>query len=67
MRRVEQEYGKPLEQVIRELYVDHDRLQADVARELGVSGPTLSIWMLKLGIPARRWALPNESPRETAA
>lgn len=59
MREVETRLGKPVEEIIRELYIDRDMLQADVAAELGISGPTLSIWMLKLGIPARRYAHPE--------
>lgn len=53
MQLVEARLGRPLEDVIRELYVDQGRMQREVAKTLGIDTGTLSRWMRELGIDAR--------------
>lgn len=45
--------GRPLEDVITQLYVDHGLMQREVASQLGIDTGTLSRWMRELGIVAR--------------
>jgi DNA-binding XRE family transcriptional regulator len=42
--------GRPVEDVLRELYVDQRRSQADVAQELGISRMTVAMWLREFGI-----------------
>ena len=53
MRLVEERHGKPIEQLIRELYIDGGLTLADTGASLGVDGSAVSRWMAQLGIPAR--------------
>lgn len=55
MRRVEERFQRPLEQLLPEL-VNEKGLTA-AAEELGVSKATVGYWMLKMGISVRRVAL----------
>lgn len=48
MRQIELEFGRPIEEVLEELYAQH-RTQNAVARVLGISQGTLNTWLLKLG------------------
>lgn len=52
MLLVEARLGRPVEDVIREIY-DRGGMQKDVADALGVEGSTVSRWMRELGIEAR--------------
>lgn len=59
MLRVENEHGRPLEELLPER-VNEIGLSA-TAGELGVSKATLGYWLLKLGISVRRIAVsPDE-------
>jgi transcriptional regulator with PAS, ATPase and Fis domain len=49
MIEIQQERGKPLKQVIKDLWEEHGSQQA-VADELGVTQGTISLWMLRLGL-----------------
>lgn len=42
--------GKPLDQVLTELYVDQKLSQADVATELGVTRMTVAMWLREFGV-----------------
>ena len=53
MRMVEGRTGKPIEQTIREEYVEAGRTMDAIAADLGISTGALSRWMVALGIPAR--------------
>jgi transposase-like protein len=48
MAEVETKFGQPIEEVIENLFAQC-KSQSEVARELGISQPTLSVWLLKLG------------------
>lgn len=54
MQLVEIRLGRPLEEVIRELYIDQGLSARQVAAELGTTQPTVTRWMARLGIPARK-------------
>lgn len=49
MELIQQERGKPLKQILKELWETHESQQA-VADELGVSQGTISLWMVRLGL-----------------
>lgn len=53
MRMVETQQGRPLEELITELYDQQGLTQKQVAARLGISEGALSRWMVTLGIPAR--------------
>lgn len=55
MRNVEEQQGRPLEQLVPELVNQIGMSRA--AQQLGVSPATLGYWMLKMGIQYRRVAL----------
>lgn len=48
MRQIEIKYGRPIEEVLEQLYAQH-RTQTAVAQALGISQGTLNTWLLKLG------------------
>ncbi len=52
MQLVEARLGRPVEDVIREVY-DAGGMQKDVANALGIEVSTVSRWMAYLGIDAR--------------
>lgn len=54
MQVLQAELGRPLEDVIRERYVDEGATLQELADELGVGESTLSRWLTQLGIQARR-------------
>lgn len=53
MQITEHRLGRPLEDVLRELYVDEGLTVKQVAARLGVSSASISRWMSELGIEAR--------------
>lgn len=53
MQVTEARLGRPLEEVLRELYVDRGMTQKQVGVELGVDASTVNRWMRELGIEAR--------------
>jgi hypothetical protein len=62
MREIEAKQGRPIAEVIRELYAKHAgeaRIQETVARELGISQPTLSLWLTKLRLTQRIVVVPD--------
>lgn len=55
MLQVEEKFQRPLERLLPEMVNQHGLSHA--ATELGLSTPTMSYWMLKLGISYRKVAL----------
>lgn len=53
MRAIEERTGRPIEDVIRELYVERGMTMRAAAAELGIATGALSRWMVALDIPAR--------------
>lgn len=54
MQLAEARLGRPLADVLRELYVDQGLVQREVAERLGVDTSTISEWLTRVGIEARR-------------
>lgn len=52
MQQIERERGKPITEVLRELYTLYGS-QTAVAHALGVNQGTLSVWLVKLGLEQR--------------
>jgi DNA-binding XRE family transcriptional regulator len=42
--------GRPVEEVLRDLYIDHGLSQADIAAELGITRMTVAMWLREFGI-----------------
>lgn len=61
MLRVERRLGRPLEEYLAEQY--QTKTQTEIATELGVSGASVSRWMLELGIETR---FPGQRPEAAA-
>lgn len=60
MRDVEARFGEPIEQLLERMYVKENRTMREVARLLDIkSDSTVWFWLLKFGIPTRRWMLPQ--------
>lgn len=53
MQIIEHRLGRPLDEVLRELYVEKGMTVKQVAAELGVSIASVSTWMARFGIEAR--------------
>lgn len=49
MRQIEIERGKPIADVLRELFEQHGS-QVAVANALGIDQSTLSLWLIRLGL-----------------
>jgi transcriptional regulator with XRE-family HTH domain len=63
---VEHEYGKPMGAILTELLLSKRMTQAQAARRLGVSQPTVSEWWAKVQAePTKRAAL-NAAHTEAA-
>jgi len=61
MREIEARFGEPIDALLQRLYIKENRTMRDVARIIGVrSDSTVWLWLLKFGIPARRWMLPDD-------
>ena len=54
MQRIEALRGRPLDQILRELYVDQGLSLEAVGLELGISKGAASRWLQNFGIDARR-------------
>lgn len=59
MKAVEEERGKPLKDVIKELWQEYESQEA-IADELGVSQGTISLWMIRLGLAFKRVIVEKE-------
>jgi len=49
--------GRPVQDVLRELYVERRLSQADIAAELGLSRMTVAMWLREFGITRERVAV----------
>jgi predicted transcriptional regulator len=49
MESIQKQKGKPIKQILFELWDKHGSQQA-IAEELGVSQGTISLWMLRTGL-----------------
>ena len=54
MQLIEAEHGLPIEQLLRALYVDEELGVEQIADRLRLTKGTVSRWMARFGIPARR-------------
>lgn len=64
MQILEAELGRPLEEVLEEMYVGQGMTLAQIGAEFhGLSEGTVSDWLRRVGIVARR---PGPTPKATA-
>lgn len=54
MQLIEAEYDRPIEELLRSLYVDDGLLVDEIAEKLHLTKGTVSRWMARFGIAARR-------------
>ena len=54
MQLIEAEHGQSIEALLRSLYVDQELGVEDIATKLGLTKGTVSRWMARFGILARR-------------
>lgn len=59
MQVLEARLGRPMDQILRELYVDQGKTLEEVGTELGITKGAVSRWLEKFGIPARRSGPPR--------
>lgn len=53
MQLVEARLGRPLDDYLRDAYLDRELAQSDIAAEIGVDAATVSRWMARFGIQSR--------------
>lgn len=53
MQRLEARMGKPMDQILRELYVDRGLNVDQVGEELGITKGAVSRWLDRFGIETR--------------
>lgn len=61
MKRLEEQYGQPIERLLRDWYLNRGWTLEEIGEELGLDHSTISRWMDRLGIPKREWVLPQAS------
>jgi transposase len=54
MQLLEAEHGRPMDELLRSLYVDEGLGVEEIANRLRLTKGTVSRWMARFGIPARR-------------
>jgi hypothetical protein len=54
MQRIEAREGRPIDEILRDLYVEQGLLLAQVGEKLGVTESTASRWLAYFGIETRR-------------
>lgn len=54
MQRIEGRLGKPIDQILREYYVEQGLTVEQVGQKLGQTKGTVSRWLARFGIEARR-------------
>lgn len=59
MQLIEKEKGKPLSEVLQELYPVYGS-QTALAKALGVSQPTVSLWLIRFGLQTKPMLQPKE-------
>lgn len=57
MQLLEAEHGRPIDELLRALYLDEGLGVEDVAERLGLTKGTVSRWLAHFGIPTRRAGL----------
>lgn len=53
MTAIADRLGKPVDEALRDLYIERGWSLPEIGAEWGVGVPTLSRWMKELGIPTR--------------
>jgi len=59
VREIEQTHGVSMPELLRELYARHGN-QSAVARELGVSQGTVSLWLIRFGLREKKILVKGE-------
>ncbi|AEG14820.1 hypothetical protein Desku_1237 [Desulfofundulus kuznetsovii DSM 6115] len=59
MAEIEARFGEPVATLIRHYYYEKGYTLDQLAQLFGVGRATVSVWMLKLGLPTRSWKLPD--------
>jgi transposase len=54
MQRIEASRGKPMDQILRDLYVTQGMTLEAVGAELGITKGAVSRWLERFAIPTRR-------------
>jgi hypothetical protein len=54
MQRVEARFGRPIDEVLRDFYVDQGLNLEQLGRELGITKSAASRWLAHFRIPARK-------------
>lgn len=54
MQRVQAQEGRPLEDALRDLYVEQEFLLAEIGRRWGLGESAVARWLQYFGIPARK-------------
>lgn len=63
MQRIEARTGRPIDELLRELYVQRELTVDQVGTELGISKGAASRWLDRFGIDTRR---PTQKPAAVA-
>jgi transcriptional regulator with PAS, ATPase and Fis domain len=58
MKAIEKREGKPIREILIEVYPRYSN-QADVAKALGISQPTLSQWLVRLELKVKTILVPS--------
>lgn len=53
MRAIEERTGRPIEELMRDLYIDQGMTMRQAAAEIGIDTGAFSRWLVRFGIPAR--------------
>lgn len=59
MKQIEKREGKPMRDILMETYPLYDN-QAGVAKAIGISQPTLSQWIIRLGLKEKTVLVPRD-------
>lgn len=54
MQRVQAQEGRPLDEVLRDLYVDRELLLAEIGARWGIGESAVARWLAHFDIPARK-------------
>lgn len=54
MKEVEEEHNESIEEILRNLYVDHNLPVLDIAYKLKISYPTCTHWLKLAGVYSRK-------------
>lgn len=54
IERLEKQYGKEIEELLREMYVDEGKTIRQIADELIISDKTVWTWLKEIGIQTRK-------------